>query len=197
MGTRKERLFLASIWLSWIPRLISRILPILQGSNARDGGQVISWWVKWHFLIDIKREVVPGIHRDVLNSQTPLRNDFCSPMFQWLWCLKGRLWWGVEGPAPQAAMPQIKKERIWAKPKELPAGSRKKRPSGCLFSSIIIFLKISHFQQSKIICFQNSKKKRIKSLLLKHKIMNYHEFFTTYIDTTTCSIFCSCDASLF
>ena len=34
-------------------------------------------------------------------------------------------------------MPQIEKERSWAKPKQLPAGPRKKRPLGRLFSSII------------------------------------------------------------
>ena len=42
---------------------------------------------------------------------------------------------GEEGAAPQAAMPQIEKERSWAKPKQLPAGPRKKRPLGRLFSS--------------------------------------------------------------
>ena len=42
---------------------------------------------------------------------------------------------GGEQVAPQAAMPQIEKERSWAKPKQLPAGPRKKRPLGRLFSS--------------------------------------------------------------
>ena len=42
---------------------------------------------------------------------------------------------GEEGAAPQAAMPQIEKERSWAKPKQLPAGPKKKRPLGRLFSS--------------------------------------------------------------
>ena len=46
---------------------------------------------------------------------------------------------GEEGAAPQAAMTQIKKERSWAKPKQLPAGPRKKRPLGRLFSSIVYF----------------------------------------------------------
>ena len=37
-------------------------------------------------------------------------------------------------------MPQIGKEISLAKPHQLPAGPRKKRPLGRLFSSIIIFL---------------------------------------------------------
>ena len=44
----------------------------------------------------------------------------------------------VEGgkcAAPKSAMPQIEKERNWAKPNQLPAGPRKKRPLGRLFSS--------------------------------------------------------------
>ena len=56
MGTRKEKLFLASIWPSWSPRLLSRTFPVLQGSNARDEGQVASWWVKWHFLKETQKE---------------------------------------------------------------------------------------------------------------------------------------------
>ena len=60
-----------------------------------------------------------------------LSNNFCSPMFQWLWWLKGRLWWGgEEGAAPQAAMPQIEKERSWAKLKQLPAGPTPSSMSG-------------------------------------------------------------------
>ena len=57
---------------------------------------------RWHLdgLNDIfwrrhqQRKVVPGIHRDVLNSNTYLRNQFCPPRLQWPWWLKGRLWWG-------------------------------------------------------------------------------------------------------
>ena len=56
MGTQKEKLILASIWSSWTPRLLSRTLPVLQGSNSRDGGQVESWWVKWHFLKGAQKE---------------------------------------------------------------------------------------------------------------------------------------------
>ena len=44
----------------------------------------------------------------------------------------------VEGgkcAAPKSAMPQIEKERNWAKANQLPAGPRKKRPLGRLFSS--------------------------------------------------------------
>ena len=42
------------------------------------------------------------------------------------------------GAAPEAAMPQIEKERSLAEPNRLPAGPRKKRPLGRLFSSIYI-----------------------------------------------------------
>ena len=45
-----------------------------------------------------------------------------------------------EGAAPEAAMLQIEKERSWAKPKQLPAGPRKKRPLGRFFSSRIYLL---------------------------------------------------------
>ena len=48
---------------------------------------------------------------------------------------EGKTWLG-EGAAYEAAMPQIVKERSWAKPNQLPAGPRKKRPLGRLFSSI-------------------------------------------------------------
>ena len=44
----------------------------------------------------------------------------------------------VEGgkcAAPKSAMPQIEKERNWAKANQLPAGPREKRPKGRLFSS--------------------------------------------------------------
>ena len=41
---------------------------------------------------------------------------------------EGKTLMGWEGAAPKAAMPQIEKERSWAKPKQLPAGPRKKRP---------------------------------------------------------------------
>ena len=40
------------------------------------------------------------------------------------------------------AMPQIDKERSWAKPNQLPAGPRKKRPLGRLFSSNLKFIYI-------------------------------------------------------
>ena len=56
-------------------------------------------------------------------------------MFKWLWWLKGRLWWG-------GAMSQIKKEKSCAKPKQLPAGPRKKWPLGRLFSSMIYFTQL-------------------------------------------------------
>ena len=107
MVTRKEKLFLASIWSSWTPRFLSRTLHVLQGSNARDA---------------TKREGVPGIHKGILNSKTPLRNNFCSLMFQWLWWLKGRLWWAgrVQPPGGHASN--------W-KP-------RKKWPLGLLFSIV-------------------------------------------------------------
>ena len=36
----------------------------------------------------------------------------------------------------KASMPQIVKQRGWAKPNQLPAGLREKRPIGRLFSSI-------------------------------------------------------------
>ena len=51
---------------------------------------------------------------------------------------------GEEGAAPQAAMPQIEKERSWAKPKQVPAGPRKKRPLGRLFSSQIYNIRIKY-----------------------------------------------------
>ena len=88
---------------------------------------------------DTKRDVVSGIHRDVLKSKTLLRNNLCPPRFQWLWWLKGRLWWGGRAYPVEAAKPQIEKERSWAKPTQLPAGPRKKRPLGRLFSSLYIF----------------------------------------------------------
>ena len=44
---------------------------------------------------------------------------------------------GGEGAAPEAAMPHIEKERSLVKPNQLPAGPRKKRPLGRLFSSIL------------------------------------------------------------
>ena len=50
---------------------------------------------------------------------------------------EGKTLVGGEGTAPEAAMLQIEKERSLAKPNQLPAGPRKKRPLGRLFSSII------------------------------------------------------------
>ena len=88
---------------------------------------------------DTKREVVPGIHKDILNSKTHFRNQFCPPRLQWPWWLKWRLWWG-EGAAPEVTMPQIGKEISLAKPHQLPAGPRKKRPLGRLFSSVIYMM---------------------------------------------------------
>ena len=49
---------------------------------------------------DTKREVVPGIHGDVQNSKTPLRNDLCFPMTL---MTEGKTLVG-------SAMPQIEKE---------------------------------------------------------------------------------------
>ena len=48
---------------------------------------------------------------------------------------EGKTLKGGEGSAPEAAMPQIEKERRLVKPNQLPAGPRKKRPLGRLFSS--------------------------------------------------------------
>ena len=52
---------------------------------------------------------------------------------------EGKTLEGGGGVAPEAAMPQIEKGRSLAEPNRLPAGPRKKRPSGRLFSSIYIF----------------------------------------------------------
>ena len=48
---------------------------------------------------------------------------------------EGKTFVGGEGKAPEVAMPQIEKERSWAKPNQQPTGPRKKRPLGRLFSS--------------------------------------------------------------
>ena len=48
---------------------------------------------------------------------------------------EGKTLVGGEGAAPEAAMPEIEKERILAKTNQLPAGPRKKWPLGRLFSS--------------------------------------------------------------
>ena len=48
---------------------------------------------------------------------------------------EGKTLVGGEGAAPEAAMPHIEKERSLVKPNQLPAGPRKKRPVGRLFSS--------------------------------------------------------------
>ena len=37
----------------------------------------------------------------------------------------------------KASMPQIVKQRGWAKPNQLPEGPREKRPIGCFFSSLL------------------------------------------------------------
>ena len=50
------------------------------------------------------------------------------------------------GRSPPAAMPQIEKERSWAKPNQLPAGPRKKWPLGRLFSSK------KYFSYSETVC---------------------------------------------
>ena len=50
---------------------------------------------------------------------------------------EGKTFVGGEGAAPEAAMPHIEKERSLVKPNQLPAGPRKKRPLGRLFSSYI------------------------------------------------------------
>ena len=42
-------------------------------------------------------------------------------------------------------MPQIVKQRGWAKPNQLPAGPREKRPIGRLFSSSLICHKVIIF----------------------------------------------------
>ena len=49
---------------------------------------------------------------------------------------EGKTLVGGEGAAPEAAMPHIEKERSLVKPNQLPAGPRKKRPLGRLFSSL-------------------------------------------------------------
>ena len=48
---------------------------------------------------------------------------------------EGKTLVGGGGAGPQVAMSQIKKEKSCAKPKQLPAGPRKKWPLGRLFSS--------------------------------------------------------------
>ena len=48
---------------------------------------------------------------------------------------EGKTLVGGEGAAPEAAMLQIEKGSSLAKPNQLPAGPRKKRPLGRLFSS--------------------------------------------------------------
>ena len=52
---------------------------------------------------------------------------------------KGKFFGGGRAQPPKAAMPQIEKERGWAKPNQPPAGPRKKRPIGRLLSSNIIY----------------------------------------------------------
>ena len=76
---------------------------------------------------DTKRDVVSGIHRDVLKSKFPM-----TLMTEGTTLVGGRAY------LDEAAMPQIDRERSWAKPNQLPAGPRKKRPSGRLFSSKLI-----------------------------------------------------------
>ena len=86
--------------------------------------------------VDTKRDVVSGIHRDVLTSKFPLicvlqgSNDFDD--------CREDLVEGGKCAAPKSAMPHIEKERSLVKPNQLPAGPRKKRPLGRLFSSISI-----------------------------------------------------------
>ena len=63
---------------------------------------------------------------------------------------EGKTLEGGGGVAPEAAMPQIEKGRSLAEPNRLPAGPRKKRPLGRLFSSFRYFYKNNlHFVKIK------------------------------------------------
>ena len=60
---------------------------------------------------DTKREVVPGIHRNVLNSEAPLKNHFCPPRFQFKRCRTGHILMGwmtiSEGDTKGEVVPSI------------------------------------------------------------------------------------------
>ena len=119
------------------PRLLSRTLHVLQWSNAIDGGKVVSWWVKWHFLKETPKEKL--FWASIGLFWTPI---LLSGTFSVLQCFNDFDDWkkdyfgGGEGAAPNAAMPQIEKGRSLAEANRLPAGPRKKRPLGRLFSSL-------------------------------------------------------------
>ena len=123
--------------MSWTPWLLSRTLPVIQGSNARDKGQVASWLVKWHFLKETPKEKL--FHASIGTFWTPRLlsgTNFVLQGYNDLDDWRENFGRGG-GVASVAAMPQIEKGRSLAEPNRLPAGPRKKRPLGRLFSSIV------------------------------------------------------------
>ena len=69
--------------------------------------------------------------------KTPLRNNFCSQMFQWLWWPKGRLWWAGRVQPPRRPCLKLKTKEVGRNPNSCPQGLGKSGRQAAFFLVLI------------------------------------------------------------